>query len=247
MIDLLSVKLNNDYDFVQNSLPNSDGTWLCTDDLTGYNKGYSYQITGSTVKRIQSKQDYLIQKKIYSTIQLVCEYLNNYFPVDRQTTQLITELREKDYPDALSLRDYRLLYQYLAVYDEYSFSNDIISGIKQNPFKVDDLVSISNSQRNNYLSYVTASTSDSITVNNDLFSATTEYALISLVDLPNQVQEIISQMIHYDIFLKDKPDNLKSESIGNYSYSKSDVQVGGLYYPQEIITGLQAFKRVRFV
>lgn len=253
MIDLLSVKLNNNYDFVQNELPNADGTWLCTDNITGgYLKGYSYDVELGTggiyvASRIESKQDYLIKNKIYSTIQLVCEYLNNYFPVDRQTTELVTSLREKNYPDALSLKDYRLLYEYLSVYGEFTFLNSIISGIKANPFKENDLIVVSNSQRNNYISYIGDVGNEDIQIDNTNFNKATEYALISLVNLPEQIQSIISEMIHYDIFLKDNVNNLKSESIGNYSYSKADVKIGGLYYPSEIVSGLQVYKKVKFI
>lgn len=249
MIDLLSVKLNNDYDFVQDSLPEVDGSWLCTEDSTDYKKGYSYQVvTGENAKvtRIESGKDYKIKNSIYSTIQLVCEYLNNFFPVDRQNVALVYD-QVCSLSPSLSMRDSRLLYQYLAIYGQFTFSNRVISGIVSNPFKVGDLVQLNNSQRNNYFSYVTTSTIESITIDNELCSDTVENVLIALVSLPEQVQNIISQMVHYDIYLKDNINNLKSENIGNYSYSKNDVKIGGLYYPQEVITGLQTFKKVRFV
>lgn len=243
MIDLLSVKLNKDYDYVQDEVPNASGTWLCSDDLTGYTKGYSYQVTDDDTTRIETKQDYLINKKIYYSISMVCNYLNNYFPVYRQTEEYSYDTSDS----SLNEQTIRLLYKYLSAYNEFTFSNNIISGIISNPFITNDLVLINNSLRNNYFSYVTAYNSTSITVDNTLFNNTTEYALISLVNLPDAVQEIISQMIYYDIYLKDTANNLQSESIGSYSYSKATAQIGSLYYPPEIVTGLQAYKMARFV
>ena len=241
MIDLLSVKLNNEYEFIQSEVPEIDGTWLCSDILTGYNKGYSYQVTDGKVERIESKQDYLINQKIYATIQLVCDYLNNYFEVQRQRDSFDFDL------ERLAVREKRLLVDNIATYYLCIFNNNVISGININPFKADDLISITNSIRNNYISYVTEVDTNSITVNNSDFKNTTEYALITLMDLPSIIQSIISEMVCYDVFFREKPSHLKSESIGNYSYSKADVRIGDLYYPNEIVSGLQAYKKVKFI
>lgn len=243
MIDLLSVKLNNDYDFVQNSLPTSDGTWLCTEDITGYSKGYSYQITNNVATRIEAKQDYKIQNAIYSTIQLVCDYLNNYFLVKRQAI-----LRSHDcmlYPWISPIFYIDVICKYICACGSFTFSNKVISEVENNPFNVGDLV-YARGQRNNYFSCVTASTSDSITFNNTSFTDTTENALISLVAIPDKVQEIISQMIFYDVFVKNNNDlnTLQSERIGNYTYTKADFSVSGLCYPPEIVCGLVNYRKL---
>lgn len=240
MIDLLSVKLNNDYDFVQNSLPTSDGTWLCTEDITGYSKGYSYQITSNVAAKIEAKQDYKIQNAIYSTIQLVCDYLNNYFPVKRQAIFM----QSINYP--LSKHELELIRKNVCAFGDFIFLSKVIARISDNPFQAGDLIRISKSERNNYFSYVENSTIGSIEINNTSFTDTTENALISLVAIPDKVQEIISQMIFYDVFAKNNNDlnTLQSERIGNYTYTKADFSVSGLCYPPEIVCGLVNYRKL---
>ena len=66
--------------------------------------------------------------------------------------------------------------------------------------------------------------------------------------LPEDVESIIASMIYYDVFTRGEIDGLKSENIGNYSYTKEDVTVGSLSYPSEIVAGLETtYKKVRFV
>ena len=57
MIDLFKVKKYNEYDFVQDALPASDGTWLCGLTDSGYVRGYSYQVTAGVASRIEQMQD----------------------------------------------------------------------------------------------------------------------------------------------------------------------------------------------
>ena len=86
MIDLFSVKVNGNYDEI-GSLPTiQNGTFLCDMDSDcdcnfKYEKGYSYQITNGVPSRIEQSKDYKIQKNLYSTIQNVCEWLNNWFTI----------------------------------------------------------------------------------------------------------------------------------------------------------------------
>ena len=64
MIDLFSVKLNNEYDFIQAEMPQENGTWLCAETSTQYTKGYSYEVTEGEAKRIEAREDFLIQNAI---------------------------------------------------------------------------------------------------------------------------------------------------------------------------------------
>ena len=84
MIDLLSVKLNNKYDFIQAEVPAGSGTWLCSETNGDYVKGYSYEVVEGVAARIEAKEDYLINNSIYSTIENVCSYLNNMLFVKNQ-------------------------------------------------------------------------------------------------------------------------------------------------------------------
>lgn len=64
---------------------------------------------------------------------------------------------------------------------------------------------------------------------------------------PEEVYFYISKMISYDVYQRTSMGGLKSESIGNYSYTADDYKIGSLYYPPEILSGLDVFKRVRFL
>ena len=75
---------------------------------------------------------------------------------------------------------------------------------------------------------------------------TTELAAIFVVGLPQSIEKIIAQMISYDVFDREAPNDLQSEHIGNYSYTKADYLIGSMAYPSEIVSGLESFKKVRF-
>jgi hypothetical protein len=65
--------------------------------------------------------------------------------------------------------------------------------------------------------------------------------------LPQDVEEAISKMMYYDAFTRGDVTGLKSENIGNYSYSLEDVSIGSLAYPKELIAGIELnYKKVRF-
>ncbi len=65
--------------------------------------------------------------------------------------------------------------------------------------------------------------------------------------LPSAVELIISKMIYYDIFQRGESTMLKSENIGNYSYTTDDYIIGGLVYPKDIVYGLELYKKVSFI
>jgi hypothetical protein len=53
--------------------------------------------------------------------------------------------------------------------------------------------------------------------------------------------------MYYDAFTRGGVTGLKSENIGNYSYSLEDVSVGSLAYPKELVAGIELnYKKVRF-
>lgn len=162
MIDLYTVKLNNKYDFIQDTFPSSNGTWLCSKTTQYYKRGYSYQITGENVTRIEIAED----EKIIQAIQPTYEIVKKYLGYDKK-------------------------------HHFFKF------GLKPCECAHDEL--------------------------------------------PLAVDYYIAKMIAYDIFNRDVGSDLKSESIGNYSYTKEDYQVGSLYYPSEIVSGLDAFKKVKFL
>lgn len=238
MIDLFSVKLNKDYDFIQSEVPTGSGTWLCSETNGDYVKGYSYEVVEGVAERIEIKEDYLINNSIYSTIESVCSYLNNMFFVKNLATSFPM------FWDCITLQDFPYDYNYIYTSGSLTFKDGVISPVSY--INTGDLIFVYG-QRNRFFSYVTGVEGNSVTVDNPAMVNTTEPATIFVSGLPQSVEKILAQMISYDVFDREAPTDLQSEHIGNYSYTKADYLIGSMAYPSEIVSGLEAFKRVRFV
>ena len=237
MIDLFSVKLNKDYDFIQSDVPADSGTWLCSATNGDYVKGYSYEVIEGVAIRIEAKEDYLINNSIYSTIESVCSYLNNMFFVKNLANPFSM------YRDCITLQDFTYDYNYIYTSGSLTFKDGVISPVSN--INTGDLIYVCG-QRNRFFSYVTGVEGNSVTVDNPAMVNTTEPATIFVTGLPQSVEKIITQMIAYDVFDREAPTDLQSEHIGNYSYTVGAVQIGSMAYPSSITAGLEAFKRVRF-
>ena len=237
MIDLFSVKLNKDYDFIQAEAPAGSGTWLCSETNGDYTKGYSYEVVEGVATRIEQSKDYLINNSIYSTIENVCSYLNNMFFV--KNLAAIFPM----YWDCITLQDFPYDYNYIYTSGSLTFDNGKISPVSN--INAGDLIYVCG-QRNRFFSYVSTVEENSVTVDNTAMVDTTEPATIFVSGLPQSVEKIIAQMISYDVFDREAPTDLQSEHIGNYSYTKADYLIGSMAYPSEIVSGLESFKRVRF-
>jgi|GEM_PF-1588898 len=237
MIDLFSVKLNKDYDFIQADVPAGSGTWLCSETNGDYTKGYSFEVVEGVATRIEQSQDYLINNAIYPTVENVCSYLNNMFFVKNLAATFPM------YWDCITLQDFPYDYNYIYTSGSLTFKDGIISPVSN--INTGDLIYVYG-QRNRFFSYVTGVEESSVTVDNPAMVNTTEPAMVFVTGLPQSVQNIISKMISYDVFNRDTPNDLQSEHIGNYSYTKADYLIGSMAYPSEIVSGLESFKRVRF-
>ena len=237
MIDLFSVKLNKDYDFIQAEVPAGSGTWLCSETNGDYVKGYSYDVVEGVAARIEAKEDYLINNSIYPTIENVCSYLNNMFFVKNLAASFPM------YWDCITLQDFPYDFNYIYTSGSLTFNNGVISPVSN--INTGDLIYVCG-QRNRFFSYVTGVEENSVTVDNPAMVNTTEPAMVFVTGLPQSVQNIISKMISYDTFDRETPNDLQSEHIGNYSYTKADYLIGSMAYPSEIVSGLESFKRVRF-
>ena len=237
MIDLLTVKLNNQYDFIQPDLPTGSGSWLCSETNGDYVKGYSYDVVEGVAARIEQSQDYLINNAIYPTIESVCSYLNNMFFVKNlaNTFPMLW--------DNITLEDFYYDYNCIFSSGSLTFNNGVISPVSN--INTGDLIYVYG-QRNRFFSYVSTVEENSIVVNNQSMVNITEPAMVFVVGLPQSVEKIITQMISYDTFDRETPNDLQSEHIGNYSYTKADYLIGSMAYPSEIVSGLESFKRVRF-
>ncbi len=238
MIDLLSVKLNNKYDFIQTEVPAGSGSWLCTETNGDYVKGYSYEVVEGVATRIEQSKDYLINNSIYSTIESVCSYLNNMFFVKNLANPFPM------FWDCITLEDFHYDYNCIFSSGSLTFDNGKISPVSN--INTGDLIYVCG-QRNRFFSYVSTVEENSIVIDNQSMVNITEPAMVFVTGLPASVEKIITQMISYDVFDREAPTDLQSEHIGNYSYTKADYLIGSMAYPSEIVSGLESFKRVRFV
>lgn len=233
MIDLFTIKLNGQYDEVGSVPTISEGLFLCDTTSENYVRGYTYQIAHhgnqTEAARVDLVNDYKINSLIYPMIQNVCEWLNNWFTVRMN----YADFWERSY--------------------NYGSSGSWHE-VPQTPSN-NDLCKVRTTMDWNYVSqynfffvsYVTVDGQGNITCNNPKFQAGQSY-FYYIMHLPQDVENIISQMIYYDVYTRGEVDGIKSENIGNYSYQKEDVSVGSLSYPSEMVAGLETtYKKVRFV
>ena len=227
MIDLFSIKMNGNYDEI-GALPTiQNGTFLCSETVDcecncNYQKGYSYQITNSVAARIEQAIDYKIQNAIYPTIQNICEWLNNWFTIKYNYTDFFghtgTWHEVAQFPKTGDLCKIRTTNNWDYI-SQYSFF---------------------------FLSYVTVE-GETVTSDNPRFNPDINYFYYPMY-LPQDVEIAISKMMYYDAFTRGEVDGIKSENIGNYSYSLEEVTVGTLAYPKELVAGIENnYKIVRFV
>lgn len=250
MIDLFQVKLNNEYDFIQDTLPTTDGSWLCSLTAGLYTRGHSYQVTGGVATRIEEVEDFKILDAIYPTLENACNYLNNYFYVRRATqdTYSYSYRFDKDYRPIQAQSDDINMYESDSAYYTFNATAKTVDGVKEDVFQVGDYVRITYALRNNLIANVTAKTTTQLTLDNEELKTTQENASIFLMDIPRAVEQIIAQMINFDVFEREVSD-LDSESVGNYSYTRSKdfMSIGGLDYPSSIAVSLDKYKLVRLV
>lgn len=227
MIDLFSIKLNGKYDEI-GSLPTiENGTFLCSETVDcecncgGFVKGYSYQMTDGKPTRIEQSEDYKMQRALYPTIQNVCEWLNNWFTI------------RYDYSD---------FYGRSGVWHEvaqFPQSGDLCKIRTTNDWYFISQYSFF------FLSYVEVD-GETVTADNPRFNPNEAY-FYYIMHLPQDVEDAISKMMYYDAFTRGDVTGLKSENIGNYSYSLEDVTIGALAYPKELVAGIETcYKKVRF-
>jgi len=247
MINLLSVKKYNTYDFVQDTLPASDGTWLCTLPAGSYTEGHSYNVESGTATRIEAQEDMRIEESIHSTIEAVFKWLNNPFYTSRslQENDSLSERLQDELFFPVTLRRKWISYYSDTAYYTFNASGTI-DGVKTGTFVVGDLVNIEGALRNNVVGYVTDVTGEVVTIDNPNMKTTMENAIVFLSDIPVSVERAIAQMINWDVFLRELSDK-QSENIGNYSYSKGTARVGDLEYPTSLVASLNAYRRVNFV
>lgn len=249
MIDLFSIKLNGDYDFIQDSLPETDGRWLVSETFSIYTKGESYDVLSSVATRIEKTLDFKINRLIYPTIYKVCSWLNNFFYIYRQNRNLGSETNNNIEFSNLSIRDKRDYFAYTSTVGDLTFSNGTVTGLEDHPFKTDDLVEFRNFLRNNFVSYIEVD-GNNLELDNSTFSSGDDSGMIMLMDLDENVENAISGMIYYDVSLRGNPNILSDEWIGNYRYKQDNteiINIGGIHYPSLYVGDLLIYRKFKFI
>lgn len=228
MIDLFSVKMNGEYDEIGVTPSISDGTFLCSETFGSYKKGYSYSISNNCdIKRIEQATDLKIQSSIYSTIQSVCEWLNNWFIIRRNYSNFYNRAYE-DYGGGWH------------EVPQFPTTGDLCKIRTTDDWNFVSLYSFV------FVSYVTVD-GETVTANNPRFNPNETY-FYYIMHLPQDVELAISKMLYYDAFTRGTVDGIKSENVGNYSYNLEDITIGSLAYPKELIAGIETnYKRLRFI
>ena len=231
MIDLFSIKINGKYDDIGATPTIDNGLFLCDTTGENYTRGYTYEVTtvgnNKTVTRIDAVNDYKIKMSIYPTIQNVCEWLNNWFVIKR------------NYQDFWAGNLYSANGAYHEV-PQIPSTGDLCK------IRVTDDWNWISTYNIIFVSYVTVN-DGAVTADNPLFKSGQTY-FYYIMHLPQDVESAISAMLYYDGWQREVVSDLKSENVGNYSYTKEDVYIGSLAYPKELISGLETcYKRVRFI
>ncbi len=246
MIELYTVKLNNDYTYYSNadaSSPTTGDTLLADVTDVTFTRGYSYSYNGVDWDRIEVKEDN--KTKILPTINNICKSLNNYFFVKGSGVSVNSDL-------CVCSRGYRRGYIYL--YDgsmDYSGSDITVSSNITIPFISGDLIYIDDSDRNSQkFGYISNIAGQTITLNRDLVEDSGR-GLLMLSYIPEDVEEIMSKMIWFDTYQREilQSGKIERETEDNYSvsYKLDGMSIGNINYPSGITNGLKPYQLLRMI
>lgn len=232
MIDLFSIKLNGTYDEIGAVPTISEGLFLCDTTSENFVRGYTYKITTNSThidaERVDAVTDYKIEKAIYPTITNVCEWLNNWFTL------------KYNYNNQFAYGNYGLTGAFHEV-ATLPKNGDLCK------IRYTDNWDMVSAYSFYFVSYVSINEQGVISADNPQFESGHTYFYYPM-HLPDAVEKAISDLIYYDYYTRGVADDIKSENIGNYSYTKHDVTIGTLAYPYELIAGIDtSYRKMRFV
>jgi len=246
-IELYTIKCNNTYTYYSNAdagTPTAGDTLLCdtTETLATVpvTRGYTYTYTTTWV-RSEAGNDVKITKGLLPTISNTLKWLNNYFYV---TDQVAIDSQNFDTLGCGSVDNYIRVEDDAMVFN----ADGKIETTDTIEFIVGDLVHIQQAVRNQgKVGYLSALGSVDFTLDRTL-TADTSYGVVYLTQIPEDVEDIISKMIWYDIYQRDLTQDgaINTESEGSYSVSYDTANpISGILYPKGTITGLLQYKQVK--
>lgn len=250
---LFQVKRWGEYDYIMPTKPTVankepdylDGeTWLAED--TGFSFELVDQVAGTWVQ-IEKKLDNKTNVLIPSVEESTFAYLKNFFSVPRQ----------KEYTGDVygywTRADYLFFLGIECLFSDFEFDN---TGGQVKPttkaygvptdWAAGDVVRVVGSKRNDDR-FITLTAVNESTVVLDTSSALKDEVsggcFVFLTDIPQAVLDTIGRMVYFDVAERNAI-GLKSEKVGTYSWTRDDVRVGGIGYPDEIVGTLDQYASV---
>lgn len=255
-ITLADVKIYNDYDYIELSAPTTSEkeptfvngeTWLDT------STGFSYQLTNQaagTWERIEKAVDTQINLWKDNTFETILIYLSNRFYIRRNVNY--SDEYESSPEFVRNRKQLFNLYNYESVFSDFEFTastkkitvvtDATLYGSITESFTTGDLIYVFDSQRNNGYYTIASLTSTEIEVNETIVDDTAN-CFIFLANVPDALVQIVSKLIWYDVFVRNKYGGLKSERIGTYSYTVQDVDPN-LGYPVDLMAQLERYSLI---
>jgi hypothetical protein len=255
-ITLYKTKLYNEYTYIKPTTPNvtekeplylNGETWL--DSSTGYSYELLNNITG-VWRRIEQAKDTKILALGEETFFRTIRNIQNPFVVDRPGQY---DDSEKDYkldsPDEFTREELYNLFLLESVYSEFTFNSaektvtaggDIWGALDS--FNIGDTVLINGGLRNDGYFTITNRTDTILTVDENIVDSVSK-CFIYLVRIPQDFIDVVSRMVHFDVFVRQNDNDLSSERIGTYSYTLKPT-TGGTAYPADIANELSSYEGV---
>lgn len=191
-----------------------DGTnWTCTD------------ATPTAAVWVQdTSKDTEIDDAIRALTESVCIYLDNWFV-------------DKDYRLAISNLDFQSPNLIEWTDAAARFTDYFLSG---------DTLWITGSRRNDAVYDIDSLTDTIITTVQDIRKAMVDATAVYLhaSSFPQGLMAAAGRMGAYDVWDRSTaPTGVTSESIGSYSYSLEEATVNGIPYPEDLVSGLNPWRR----
>ena len=257
-VTLADVKINNSYTYYKVVAPTTSElepayttgqTWL--DTVTGFSYQLTNQITGTWVQ-IETDIDEKINTVKNATCQTVITSLSNKFIVGRNSNYFDEDLDyNTDYPARFSRENAFTLVETESVYGNFTIDGSAktitltadtdIFGSLTDAFAIGDIIYIGGSKRNDEYYTVDTVTDTEIKVLEDTLKSGVSNFFIFLTDVPDGLISIIGRMIWYDVYKRPLLVGMKSEKIGSYSYIKAEANNNYMRYPDDVISGLDAY------
>jgi len=250
---LTDAKINGDYEVIDSTAPagtdNQAAGFDIGDRWLDTSTGYSYifdseALSVATWIRTNKALDNKLTYRLGKIEVEVLDYLNNRF----YTRRLMPYTGDVD-TDWLRGQEFTFLQYECAwstwVFDsatkEISYTGDIYHSGLLTELEPGDKLFAPSLRNAEYLTVVSV-VAEVITVS-ETITDETYTGFIHLCRVPTNFTSAVGALAWYEVTQRGTP-GLSSEKIGTYSYSRDTSNIGGLAYPAELVSRLDAFRLV---